>query len=143
MFEAQGIETLDGFSQGQVIFLEIVPVKVYMDKKTLLAEEKIADTVQMIPGNAFTILDFVGVFKKLHLEDWRRLVQRFGQFGEKRRYTMATYLSNRLDLYSPKPHSLLKPLVHYREGRFADRRRTTPQEWHILGSPWIAVYRKR
>lgn len=81
-----------------------------MDKKTLLAEEKIADTVQRISGDDFTILDFVGVFKKLHPEDWQRLVQRFGQFGEKRRYTVATYLSNRLDLYSQGNADWLKSL---------------------------------
>lgn len=67
-------------------------------------------------------------------------MERFGQFGEKRRYTVAAYLSSRLDLYFQKLHSLLKPLVHYSRGKFADRRRVAKEERKVFGSPWIAVY---
>jgi len=62
--------------------------------KTLLKEEKIEETVKRIPQGSFTVLDFIKVFKALYSEDWKRLVERFGQFGEKRRYTVTTYLSN-------------------------------------------------
>ncbi len=111
--------------------------------KTLLEEEKIVETVRALPKDSFTILDFVKVFRSKYPDDWAMLVQRFGDFGEKRRYTVKTYLSNRLDVYSQKPYSLLRPLVHWSERRFADRRRTTRGEREMFGSPWIAVYRKK
>ncbi|MCJ2520232.1 MAG: hypothetical protein LN412_04700 [Candidatus Thermoplasmatota archaeon] len=76
---------------------------------TLLEEENIAETSRGIPQDSFTTLDFVRVFRALCSEDWRRLVERFGEFGEKRRCTVATYPSNRLDSYSQKPDSLLIP----------------------------------
>ncbi len=96
-----------------------------------------------IPQDSFTILDFIQIFRRRYPEDWTRLTERFGEFGEKRRYTVTTYLSNRLDVYSQKPHSVLRPLTHWSEGRFADRRRTTTEERKVFGSPWIAVFRKR
>ena len=67
-----------------------------------------------MPRSSFTVLDFIQVFKALYAKDWKRLKERFGQFGEKRRYTVSTYLSNRLDLYSQKSHSLLRPFVRAR-----------------------------
>lgn len=111
--------------------------------KTLLKEEKIVETIKRISQSSFTVLDFIEIFKVLYLEDWKRLVKRFGQLGEKRRYTVKTYLSNRLDLYSRKPHSLLFPLTRYSEGKFKDYRKTTREERKYFGSPWIAVFRKR
>ena len=56
---------------------------------------------------------------------------------------MTTYLSNRLDLYSRKPGSLLVPFTRWSKGRFQDYRRTTAEERERFGSPWIAVFRKR
>ncbi len=111
--------------------------------RTLLEETKIVETVRAISKESFTILDFVEVFKAIYPEDWERLIRRYGDFGEKRRYTVKTYLSNRIDIYSQKPGSLLRPLVHWSEGKFADRRRATKEERQVFGSPWIAVYRKR
>lgn len=111
--------------------------------KTLLEETKIARTVERIPRASFTVLDFIEVFRRTYAVDWERLVARFGQLGEKRRYTGTTYLSNRLDLYSQKSGSRLRRLVHWNEGGFADRRRTTREERKVFGSPWIAVFRKR
>jgi len=111
--------------------------------KTLLKEEKIEETIKRIPQSSFTVLDFIQVFKALYLEDWKRLVERFGQLGEKRRYTVTTYLSNRLDIYSQKPHSLLQPLTRYSEGKFKDYRKTTKEERKHFGSSWIAVFRKK
>ena len=110
---------------------------------SLLDEKKIEETIKRIPKNSFTVLDFIEVFKVLYPEDWERLVQRFGQFGEKRRYTVTTYLSNRLDLYSRKPNSLLVTFTRYSEGKFKDYRRTTKEEKKYFGSPWIAVFKKK
>jgi hypothetical protein len=111
--------------------------------KSLLEEEKIEETIKRIPQGSFTVLDFIKIFKALCLKDWKRLVNRFGQFGEKRRYTVTTYLSNRLDLYSQKPHSLLLPFTRYSEGKFKDYRKTTKEEQKHFGSSWIAVFRKK
>jgi len=111
--------------------------------KTLLKEEKIEATIRKISHSSFTILDFIEVFKELYPEDWKRLVERFGQFGEKRRYTVATYLSNRLDLYSQKPYSLLVPFTRYSKGKFKDYRRVTEEEKKLFGSHWIAVFKKK
>jgi len=110
--------------------------------KTLLKEEKIEETIRRTPQSSFTVLDFIQVFKELYSDDWKRLVERFGQFGEKRRYTVTTYLSNRLDFYSQKPHSLLQPLTRYSEGKFKDYRKTTKEERKQFGGSWIAVFKK-
>lgn len=114
-----------------------------MATKTLLEEEKIEKMISKIPQQSFTVLDFIKIFKKLYPADWSRLVGRFGQLGEKRRYTVTTYLSNRLDLYSQKPHSLLRPFTRYSEGKFKDYRRPTKEERKHFGSPWIAVFKKK
>jgi hypothetical protein len=111
--------------------------------KTLLEEEKIEKTIGRIRKDRFIILDFINTFKSLYPEEWQQLVNRFGQFGEKRRYTVTTYLSNRLDLYSQKPYSILNPLTRYSENKFRDYRRTTKEESKYFGSPWIAVFKKR
>jgi len=111
--------------------------------KTLLEEQKIEDTIRRIPQDSFTVLNFIQVFKELYPEDWKRLRERFGQFGEKRRYTVSTYLSNRLDLYSQKSHSLLRPFIRYSQGKFKDCRRTSKEEKKHFGSPWISVFNKR
>jgi len=111
--------------------------------KSLLEKEKIFETVRSVPQGSFTILDFMEAFRSLYPEDWTRLVQRYGEFGEKRRYTVTTYLSNRLDLYSREPGSLLLPLTPYSEDRTKDYRKSTAEERKRFGSPWIAVFRKR
>lgn len=112
-------------------------------KTILLEEDKIAATIRQIPSHSFTVLDFSEVFKTLYPADWQRLVARFGQLGEKRRYTVTTYLSNRLDVYSQKPGSLLRPLTHYRQAKFKDHRRTSREKQQRFGSPWIAVFKKK
>jgi len=111
--------------------------------KTLLEEQKIEETIKRMPRNSFTVLDFIHVFEALYPEDWKRLKERFGQFGEKRRYTVNTYLANRLDLYSQKSYSLLRPFIRYSQGKFKDRRRTTKEEKKHFGSPWISVFKKK
>jgi hypothetical protein len=74
-------------------------------KKTILEERKITETVRKLPESSFTILDFMRTFRELFPNQWQKLVERFGLFGEKKRYTVATYLANRLYLYSHKPQS--------------------------------------
>jgi len=114
-----------------------------MRSKTIVEEEKIEETVKNIPKNLFTVLDFIEVFRCIYPEDWRRLVERFGLFGSKRRYTVATYFSNQLDVYSHKLYSILVPFTRYREGRYEDYRKTTREERKVFGSPWIATYKKK
>ena len=93
--------------------------------------------------NSFTVLDFIEVFKVLYTKDWKELVERFGLFGEKRKYTVTTYLSNRLDVYSQKHQSLLQPFTRYSKGKFKDYRKPTQQEQKKFGGSWIAVFRKK
>jgi len=111
--------------------------------KTLLEEEKIEDTIRRMPQSVFTVLDFIETFRTLYPEDWKRLITRFGQFGERRRYTVATYLSNRLDVYSQKPQSLLTPFTRYSQAKFKDYRKPTEQEREKFGGTMIAVFKKR
>ncbi len=111
--------------------------------KSLLEEQKIKETIKRISQNSFTVLDFIQIFKALYPKDWERLKERFGEFGEKRRYTVNTYLSNRLDIYSQKPNSLLHPFIRHSKGKFKDYRRTTKEEQKLFGSPWIALFRKK
>jgi hypothetical protein len=111
--------------------------------KPLIEEGKIEETIKQTPQSAFTVLDFIQTFKTLYPMEWKLLVQRFGQFGQKRRYTVTTYLSNRLDIYSQKPHSLLNPFTRYSKGKFKDYRRPTKEEQKSFGGSWIAVFRKK
>lgn len=67
-----------------------------MGSKAIVEEEKIKESIKNISKDSFTVLDFMDVFREMYSEDWRRLVKRFGLFGSKRRYTVATYFSNRL-----------------------------------------------
>jgi hypothetical protein len=114
-----------------------------MVQKTLLEENKIEVTIRNVTNDSFTVLDFMVTFKEKYLVEWKNLVQRFGQFGSKRRYTVTTYLSNRLDVYSQKAGSLLEPFTRYKQAKFKDYRRTTPEEREVFGSLWIAVFRKK
>jgi len=114
-----------------------------MGSRPIVEEEKIEETIKNIPKDSFTVLDFMEVFGNIYPEDWERLVESFGFFGSKRRYTVATYFSNRLDVYSQKLCSILVPFIRYREGKFRDYRKTTEEERKLFGSPWIAVYKKK
>ena len=114
-----------------------------MAKDVLVQKEEIEGTIRRITPSSFTVLDFIQIFQRVYPGDWARLVQRFGQFGEKRRYTVTTYLANRLDVYLQKPDSLLVPFTRYSEGGFRDYRRPTAEEREHFGSPWIAVFKKK
>jgi hypothetical protein len=116
--------------------------EIKMARQTLLEEEKIEDTILGIPMDAFTVLDFIDVFRDLYPADWQRLIRRFGQFGQKRRYTATSYLSHRLCLYSRKRHSLLQRFTSYSEAKFEDYRRATDEERDRFGCPWIAIFKK-
>jgi hypothetical protein len=111
--------------------------------KLLLEEGKLENTVRRIPQDSFTVLDFIEAIRKSYPEDWKRLVERFGQFGQKRKYTVNTYLSSRLDVYSQKPGSLLRPFTRYSEAKFKDYRRPTEEERKRFGGSWIAVFKKK
>ena len=113
-----------------------------MGSKPILEEKKIEETITNILGDSFTVLDFIEALKAEYPEDWKRLVERFGLYGSKKRYTVTTYLSNRLDVYSRKPYSRLLPLTRFNKSK-TDYRRPTKQEKEVFGSPWIAVYKKR
>jgi len=123
--------------------LGLVGNVVMMVQKAPLAEEKVEHTIVAVTNDSFTVLDFMKSFERIYPEDWKNLVERFGQFGSKRRYTITTYFSNRLDVYSQKPDSLLEPFTRYKKAKFEDYRRTTPEERKVFGSPWIAVFRKK
>jgi hypothetical protein len=114
-----------------------------MVQKTLLEEEKIERTIRAVINDSFTVLDFMTAFKRKYPVDWNKLVERFGQFGSKRRYTVTTYFSNRLDVFSQNPNSILEPFTRYKQAKFRDYRRTTPEERKVFGSLWIAVFRKK
>jgi hypothetical protein len=114
-----------------------------MGTKAIIEEERIVETVKRISKGLFTVLDFIEEFRKLYAEDWKALVERFGLFGSKRRYTVSTYFSNRLDVYSQKPQSILVPFTRYKQGKFKDYRKTTEEERKVFGSQRIAVYRKK
>ena len=114
-----------------------------MVQKTLLEEVKVVQTIRAVTKEAFTVLDFTAIFKEKYTVEWKNLVEKFGQFGSKRRYTVTKYFSNRLDIYSQKSDSLLQPFTRYRQVKFKDYRRTTPEERKVFGSLWIAVFRKK
>ncbi len=116
---------------------------VEMGSEPLVEEKKIEETIRNVPKNSFTVLEFIGVFERMYPKEWEMLVERFGLFGSKRRYTVSTYLSNRLYVYSHKPHSILVPFTRWSEGGFKDRRRTTKEEKKFFGSHWISVFKKK
>ena len=111
-------------------------------KRPFLEERKIMETIAGLPKSSFTILDFIETFKQLFPDQWQRLVERYGLFGQRKRYTVATYLANRLYLHSHKSESCLEPFQKYRKGGMGDYRRATRKEKESFGSPWIAIYRK-
>jgi len=118
-------------------------VQLKLGSKTIVEEKKIEQTIASIPKALFTVLDFIEVFKNMFAEDWQKVVERFGLFGSKRRYTVATYFSNRLDVYSQKPHSVLVRFTRNKKGKLMDYRKTTEEERKVFGGHWIAVYKKK
>jgi hypothetical protein len=111
--------------------------------KVLLGEEKLEYTIRRIPQDSFTVLDFIETLKHLYPDDWGSLVERFGQFGQKRRYTATTYLANRLDVYSQKRGSILRPFTRHSQAKFKDYRKPTEGERKRFGGSWIAVFKKK
>jgi hypothetical protein len=109
----------------------------------ILGEEKIKKTIEAIPSASFTVLEFMKTFAEEFPAEWKRLVKRYGLYGSKRRYTVATYLANRLYTYSHKSSSILRPFRRFEKGGKGDYRKSSKEEREKFGSPWIAVYRKR
>jgi len=110
---------------------------------SILEEEKITKTSEVIPSVSFTILEFMKAFAEEFPAEWNRLVKRYGLYGSKRRYTAATYLANRLYTYSHKSGSVLCPFRRFKKGGKGDYRKSSKREREEFGSSWIAVYRKR
>lgn len=111
--------------------------------KDILDQSTIAKAIGLIDSDSFTVLDFIGVLRKHFRNDWRTLTDRFGDLDEKRRYTVKTYLSNRLDVYSHKPGSHLKPFIRYSQAKFKSYRRPTQEEKEHFSGSWIAVFEKK
>lgn len=109
----------------------------------LLGHDAIETTIKSMPKGEFTVLEFGDALRKKYPGLWALLVERFGEFGEKRRYTVSTYLSNRLEEYSRGERGLLEAHPHYSEDRERGYRRPTVDEKKRFGSPWIAVYRRK
>jgi hypothetical protein len=103
----------------------------------------IEETIRRIALASFTVLDFMRVFELLYPDAWKRLRERFGQTGEKRRYTVNTYFSNRLDVYSQKSDSLLQPFTRYSQAQFKDYRKATKEEQQQFGGAQIAVFKRK
>jgi hypothetical protein len=112
-------------------------------KRTPVDEHEIVETIRRIPLVSFTVLDFSRVFELLHPDAWKCLKERFGQTGEKRRCTVNTYLSNRLDVYSQKSDSLLQPFTRYSQAGFKDYRKVTEEKQQQFGGTRIAVFKKK
>ncbi len=53
-----------------------------MSTNVLFEESKIARTIKELRRDSFTVMDFAEAVQDLYPEDWRRLVKRFGKFGE-------------------------------------------------------------
>jgi hypothetical protein len=109
----------------------------------LVSTDVIESTIRCLRRRQFTVLDFGDALRRKHPATWKELTDRFGEFGEKRRYTVSTYLSNRLEEYSRRRGGLLQRHARYNENRARGYRRPTEAEKERFGSPWIAVYRKR
>ncbi len=95
--------------------------------------------------NAFTVLEYVEVFRDLYPQVWRHLEERYGLYGSGTRYSALTYLSNRLSSYSRrKEPNLLEPTpVGWKPEESRYLRRTTAEERQRFGSHWIVVFRRR
>lgn len=98
--------------------------------------------IEKLTKSSFSVLDFTATFRRVFPDEWEQLVERFGLFGEKKRYTVSTYIANRLYAYSHKPGSYLKPFRKYARGGKGDYRRATKEEMVRFGSAWMAVYRR-
>jgi hypothetical protein len=75
-----------------------------MASKLIVDENEIEDTIRMISRDTFTVLDFTQTFMEMYPEDCKGPVELFGLSGSRRRYTVSTYFSNRLDAYSQKAY---------------------------------------
>jgi len=110
----------------------------------LVPDAELEATIRMMPM-AFTVLDFADVFAESFPLRWAQLVDRYGLYGSGTRYSVLTYLGNRIGSYSRrKEPNLLEPTPSGwtpEEGPFL--RRTSPEERKRFGSHWIVVYRRR
>lgn len=113
----------------------------------MVSDEQIARTIEAIPADGFTIVEFIRTFADLYPESWSSLVVSFGLKGDgsKRGYTAATYLGNRLSQLTKKPGSPLLPLVRWQKGgvETPNQRRATPEERATGAETIVRIFRKR
>lgn len=112
-----------------------------------VTDEQLLRTLEAIPGEAFTLFDFIGAFSDLYPDGWTDLVVAFGVKGDGRgrSYTAAVYLGNRLWMLSKKPGSPVLPLMPWQKGgvETPNQRRATPEERAMGAETIIRVFRKR
>jgi hypothetical protein len=110
----------------------------------LVPDDELEATIKRMP-DGFTVLDFADRFAEMFPPRWTELVDRYGLFGSGTRYSVLTYLGNRLSSYSRRKRTnLLLPTPQGwepRPGPFL--RRSTHTERERFGSPWIVIYRRR
>ena len=95
---------------------------------TSLGEEKMKKTIEAIPSASFTVLEFTKTFAEESPTEWGKLVKRYGLYGSKRRYTVATCLANRRYTYSHKSSSILRPFRRFEKGGKGDYRKSSKRE---------------
>ncbi|MDI7277290.1 MAG: hypothetical protein QME94_15040 [Anaerolineae bacterium] len=109
-----------------------------------VAPEQLEAVIRRLP-EAFTTLDFAAAFAEQYPDLWQRLIARYGLYGSGTRYSVLTYLGNRLSSYSRRrSQALLEPMpVGWKSKQERYLRRSTPEERERFGSYWIAVFRRR
>lgn len=118
-----------------------------MNQPTIVTDPQIEQAIASIPGDAFTILDFIRVFADRFPTEWALLQATFGERGDgsRRHYTAATYLGNRLSQFTKRPESPLLPMVKWQAGgvETPNQRVATAEERRMGADRIIRVFRKR
>ncbi len=113
------------------------------DRIPLVPDEEVEATIELM-APSFSILAFADAFAAAFPDRWDALVERYGLYGSGTRYSVLTYLGNRLSSYSRRTEAnLLEPTPEGwspREGPFL--RRSTDEERERFGSAWMVVYRR-
>lgn len=117
-----------------------------MIKPTYTTDLQLAETIEAIPSDAFTILDFISLFADRFPTEWALLQSTFGERGDgsRRSYTAATYLGNRLSQLTKKPGGPLLPMVKWQAGgvETPNQRIATSEERRMGADRIIRVFRK-
>ncbi len=109
----------------------------------LIPDDELEAVIGSMPGG-FTVLDFADRFAAEYPARWDEPTERYGLYWSGTRYSVLTYLGNRLSGYlRRKEPGLLEPAPRGwkpEESRFL--RRPTRSERERFGSPWMVVYRR-